>query len=41
VTQEQPVILQKFKQHITEIETQYHPGKLGEFAKLWPEFVNG
>ena len=41
VAQEQPGILQKFKQHIAEIETQYHPDKLGEFAKLWPEFVNG
>jgi hypothetical protein len=40
VTQEQPVILQKFKQHIAEIETQYHPDKAGEFVKLWPEFTS-
>jgi hypothetical protein len=41
VVQEQPVILQKFKQHITEIETQYHPNSAGKFVKLWPEFANG
>jgi MoaA/NifB/PqqE/SkfB family radical SAM enzyme len=40
VTQEQPGILQKFKQHIAEIETQYHSDKAGEFAKLWPEFTS-
>jgi MoaA/NifB/PqqE/SkfB family radical SAM enzyme len=40
VAQEQPGILQKFRQHITEIETQYHADKAGEFARLWPEFVN-
>jgi hypothetical protein len=40
VTQDQPAILQKFRQHIAEIETQYHPDKLGEFVKLWPELTN-
>jgi MoaA/NifB/PqqE/SkfB family radical SAM enzyme len=40
VVQEQPAILQKFRQHIAEIETQYHPDKLGEFVKLWPELTN-
>jgi MoaA/NifB/PqqE/SkfB family radical SAM enzyme len=28
---------EKFKQHINDIETQYHKSKQGEFAKLWPE----
>jgi hypothetical protein len=29
----------KFKNHITEIETQYHPDKAGEFVTLWPELA--
>ena len=41
VTQERPGILQKFKQHINDIETQYHSDNAGEFAKLWPELING
>ena len=40
VTAATPGIEQKFKQHIVEIETQYHPDKLGEFVKLWPELAN-
>ena len=40
VKEANPGIENKFKQHITEIETQYHPDKLGEFVKLWPELVN-
>lgn len=35
-----PGIEQKFQQHIAEIETQYHPDKAGEFAKLWPELAD-
>jgi MoaA/NifB/PqqE/SkfB family radical SAM enzyme len=27
----------KFKQHIVDIETRYHPNKFSEFVKLWPE----
>jgi MoaA/NifB/PqqE/SkfB family radical SAM enzyme len=26
--------------HILEIEQQYHPDQLGQFAKLWPEIYN-
>ncbi len=40
VAQERAGITHKFKQHIAEIETQYHPDKLGEFVKLWPELAN-
>ena len=29
----------KFAKHIGEIEHQYHPDKLGEFKRLWPEFA--
>ena len=39
VTQEQQDILQKFKTHISEIETQYHPDKAGEFVRCWPELA--
>ena len=28
---------EEFKQHIVDIETQYHRDKLGNFRKLWPE----
>jgi MoaA/NifB/PqqE/SkfB family radical SAM enzyme len=30
-------ITQRFKQHITDIETLYHPSMAGEFVRLWPE----
>ena len=30
----------QFRQHIQEIETKFHPDKLGEFAKLWPELAH-
>lgn len=33
----QPRIVYKFKQHINEIETIYHPDKAGQFELLWPE----
>jgi hypothetical protein len=33
-------IEEQFKQHIQEIETKFHPDKLGEFAKLWPELAS-
>jgi MoaA/NifB/PqqE/SkfB family radical SAM enzyme len=33
-------IEEQFKQHIQEIETKFHPDKLGEFAKLWPELAH-
>jgi MoaA/NifB/PqqE/SkfB family radical SAM enzyme len=29
-----------FQQHITKIETKYHPDQLGNFARLWPEIYN-
>jgi MoaA/NifB/PqqE/SkfB family radical SAM enzyme len=32
-----PVIQQKFRQHIHENETVFHPDKAGEFVRLWPE----
>jgi uncharacterized Fe-S cluster-containing radical SAM superfamily protein len=39
ITQERAGISDKFKKHIVEIETQYHPDKAGEFARLWPELT--
>jgi MoaA/NifB/PqqE/SkfB family radical SAM enzyme len=39
VVQEQTDITQKFKKHINEIETQFHPDKAGQFVKLWPELT--
>jgi MoaA/NifB/PqqE/SkfB family radical SAM enzyme len=30
----------QFKQHIHDIETQYHTDQLGQFAALWPEIHN-
>jgi len=39
VTQERTGITNKFKQHIAEIETQYHPDKAGEFVRCWPELA--
>jgi hypothetical protein len=37
VTAAQPGIEQKFKQHIQDIENQYHTDQAGKFAQLWPE----
>jgi hypothetical protein len=34
-----PEIQQKFRQHIHDNETVFHPDKAGEFARLWPELV--
>jgi hypothetical protein len=35
----QPGIVEKFKKHIHDIETQYHPDTLGQFQYLWPELA--
>jgi radical SAM protein with 4Fe4S-binding SPASM domain len=35
----QPDIVTKFKQHISDIETNYHPSAQGQFQKLWPELA--
>lgn len=32
-------IQQKFRQHIHDNETVFHPDKAGEFARLWPELA--
>lgn len=40
VTQTQPDIERKFRQHIQQIETQYHPDTQGQFASLWPELAH-
>jgi hypothetical protein len=32
-----PRILQQFRKHIEDNETVYHPDKVGQFVKLWPE----
>jgi len=40
VTQAKPGIEKKFAQHIQDIETKFHPDKLGEFSKLWPELAS-
>ena len=34
-----PGIQQKFRQHIHDNETVFHPDKAGEFARLWPELA--
>ena len=34
-----PRITKQFIQHIHDNETQYHPDKAGEFARLWPELT--
>ena len=33
-------LAQDLKQHIKEIETQYHTDQQGQFARLWPEIYN-
>jgi hypothetical protein len=35
----QPGIVEKFKKHIRDIETQYHPSTAGQFQQLWPELA--
>jgi MoaA/NifB/PqqE/SkfB family radical SAM enzyme len=35
----QPGIVEKFKKHIHDIETQYHPNTQGQFGQLWPELA--
>lgn len=35
----QPGIVAKFKKHISDIETHYHPTTQGKFQQLWPELV--
>jgi len=40
VTHASDNIPEQFKQHIQDIETTFHPDKLGEFSKLWPEFAH-
>lgn len=40
VKQEQPGITHKFREHIAEIETQYHKDQAGQFEKLWPELAH-
>jgi MoaA/NifB/PqqE/SkfB family radical SAM enzyme len=40
VTQERAGITRKFKQHIAEIETQYHKDQTGQFEQLWPELAH-
>ena len=37
VTAAKPRIENAFVQHLSAIETQYHPDKAGEFSRLWPE----
>ena len=35
----QPKIVERFKKHIHDIETQYHPNTQGQFKQLWPELA--
>ena len=35
----QPGIVEQFKRHIHDIETQYHPSTAGQFQQLWPELA--
>ena len=37
VQQERAGTTRRFKQHIQEIETRYHPDTSGKFEQLWPE----
>jgi MoaA/NifB/PqqE/SkfB family radical SAM enzyme len=39
ITHERAGTTQKFRQHIQDIETKYHPNTQGQFARLWPELV--
>jgi radical SAM protein with 4Fe4S-binding SPASM domain len=40
ITQERPGITRKFREHIAEIETQYHKDQAGKFVTLWPELAH-
>jgi radical SAM protein with 4Fe4S-binding SPASM domain len=40
ITQERPSISRKFREHISEIETQYHKDQAGKFVTLWPELAH-
>ena len=40
VEKAQPGIEHKFKQHIQDNETVFHPDKAGQFEKLWPELAH-
>jgi radical SAM protein with 4Fe4S-binding SPASM domain len=35
----QPGIVERFKKHICDIETQYHTNTAGQFRQLWPELA--
>ena len=35
----QPKIVERFKKHIHDIETKYHPNTQGQFNQLWPELA--
>ena len=35
----QPKMVERFKKHIHDIETKYHPNTQGQFEKLWPELA--
>ena len=37
VIQARPDINTKFVEHISDIESKYHPDQQGKFAQLWPE----
>jgi hypothetical protein len=37
ITAAVPGIEHKFKQHIHDIENQYHTDQTGNFVQLWPE----
>lgn len=37
VVSAKPGIERRFRQHITDNETVFHPDKAGQFAQLWPE----
>jgi hypothetical protein len=39
ITEAKPGIKNKFKQHIQDNESVFHPDKAGEFARLWPELA--
>lgn len=39
VQQERAGTTRRFRQHIRDIETQYHPDTLGGFEQLWPEIA--
>jgi MoaA/NifB/PqqE/SkfB family radical SAM enzyme len=39
IVEAQPGIVKKFKKHIDDIETLYHPDTAGQFRQLWPELA--